>query len=404
MVRRTGYGAFFHPPMFVCESSNDTLGIMEGSNKRKIRCNFVFEDDFQVLVTDDGFVALLTERKDIALEYLNVLFSVFITKFHESRYITIEDLTLFAWNGPDSFLEIDLQSSPTLRNLFEIKRTSQGSFSDWQLIKRQEVDVHFMANMLSLAYDFYTNQETKTNLLLIGESSSLYFDRHFSASFLSSWLVIESLLENQWYEYIVSLKRSKEELDALKNHNSWTVSNFVEVFSFLGKIDSETRETLNKLRKIRNNIVHRTARKNNAVGTEEAHNCLSVAIDMVYNQLNQVNIFKDLKYKKSRTENNQKKKNIQVIFRKSSYDEGERVEAEIKGKELDDEGPIYFEVTDPKGNVIYHTDASVGTPREHSWMIDVYKIIKPNTFGKYTVKASTKFGPYHSASFTYVKK
>ena len=403
MVRRTGFGAFFHPPMFVRESSTDLLGITEGSNKRKIMCNFIFEDDFQVLVTDDGFVAPLTERKVIALDYLNVLFSVFITKFHEARYVTIEDLTLFAWDGPNDILEIDLQSSPTLRNLFEIKRSNHGSFSDWQLIKRQEVDVHFMANMLSLVYDFYTNQDTKTNLLLIGESSSLYFDRHFSASFLSSWLVIESLLENQWYEYVTSLNRSKEELDALQNHNSWTVSNFIEVFSFLGKIDSDTRETLNKLRKIRNNIVHRTTRKKNAVGTEEAHNCLSVAIDMVYNQLNQVNIFKDLKYKKSKTETDQKKI-IHVRFRKSSYNEGESVEAEIKGKELDDEGPIYFEVVDPNGNVIYHSDASIGTPREHSWTIDVHKVIKPDTFGKYTVKASTKFGPHHSASFNYVKK
>jgi len=316
LTKTTGFGAFLHPPsLFYYEgkreqpkllavkgrkkpqSSGPNYEIIEDPVKRKIACDYTSEDDFQVLVTEDGFVGVITASKKKAFDYLNVLFATLNTKFCRARYITPKDLVLFFWEEPNKFLEINLQRTFSLRNLFELKRDSEESFPDWERWPRQEIGTLFMRNMLGFSYRFYKNENIKTDLQLIGEASGMYFDGHFSSGFLSSWIVVESILERLWQDYVATLERTKDERNALKNPNSWSVNNFIEVFSFLGKLDEDNRKCLSKLRKLRNDIVHKKKRN---VTHEEVWNCLNVAICMVYNQLNQTNPFEDVKYTKQK--------------------------------------------------------------------------------------------------------
>lgn len=82
-----------------------------------------------------------------------------------------------------------------------------------------------------------------------------------------------------------SLGRSSDDKDALKDHRSWTSYNYIEMFSFIGKMDSQARGVLNKLRKKRNYIVH----KREKVTTEEVKVCLNVAVRILYNQVHNPN-------------------------------------------------------------------------------------------------------------------
>ena len=302
---RKGFGAFVYPPMTIYDGSEEQneLGIAE-SNIRRTKGNFLPESDFQVIITEDGFIAPITKNKKYAFEYLNVLFSTFITKFYKARYITSDDLVPFSWEGGSNKITINLNHSTSLRNQFEAKREHKETFLDWKRVERQQVHALFMLQMLDTAERFEKNEEMKTDLLLIGESSGLYFDRHFRASLLSSWVVIEGILADLWKEHISKLDRTKKEFDALKDNRTWSVANFVEVFSFLKMLDDDARKCISKLRKIRNDTVHE---KTEVVTAQEAFNSLSVAIDMIYNRLNRVSIFEGIEYKEEKPDDSPRK-------------------------------------------------------------------------------------------------
>lgn len=292
---RKGFGAFCYPPLTIYDDDRIPLNELDLAevNKRKTKGGFLDENDFQVLITEDGFIAPVTENKKLAFEFLNVFFSILITKFHKARYITSDDLVPFSWESGSNEITLNLNHSVSLRNQFEAKRGHEETFSDWKLIPRQETHSLFILKMIDFTERFTKNEVMKTDLLLLGESSGSYFDRHFRASLLSSWVVIEGILVNLWDEHISKLERTKKESEALKNTHTWSVANFVEVFSFLKMMNDDARKCISKLRKIRNDTVHD---KTKNVTEREAFNSLSVAIDMIYNRLNQENIFKGIKY------------------------------------------------------------------------------------------------------------
>lgn len=70
----------------------------------------------------------------------------------------------------------------------------------------------------------------------------------------------------------------------------------IQGLSFAEKIDDDTRQSLNKLKKIRNDIVHNRY----PVSKKEAWDCMNVATELVYDKLNYQDNFllqhKKLKY------------------------------------------------------------------------------------------------------------
>lgn len=121
----------------------------------------------------------------------------------------------------------------------------------------------------------------------MGEAWSLSFGTMHKASFLYSWMIIENMLENTWRKHTESLKRTSKEKDFLKSHSSWSVSHYIQSLSMLNKIDDITRQTLNKLRQMRNDIVH----DRYPVNDNEAWDCMNVACELIYNKLNFEDLF-----------------------------------------------------------------------------------------------------------------
>lgn len=104
-------------------------------------------------------------------------------------------------------------------------------------------------------------------------------------------MITETFLSKLWEEYVNSLKaRTSEERDSLTNHRSWTSHHHVEMFAVIGKINMTVRNLFNKLRKIRNDIVH----KKRPVTRDEARGCLRVAIVIILNRLNSQDPFLNL--------------------------------------------------------------------------------------------------------------
>lgn len=294
---RVGQGAYFYPPVVIYESDPILqLGKPTSKFMRKIACDYRNDDGFRVLVTEDGFVCPFVKEKTVALEFLNVLFAVFITKFHRAQFITKQDLSVFIWEEGSKAVDINrVRIGYSLRNDLESRRDHEEYFELWKIHRRTPIHKHLMQNLLDIAYRFYKNDEFKNDLILVGESGGMYNDELYGTSLLSSWIIIENLLDKIWNDYIVTLKRTREERDTLKNHRSWTASHHIEALSFAGILKKSNYDCLTKLRKLRNDLLHGKKRKSSK---EQAWNALSVAIYMMYNRLNQTDPFLDVEYKK----------------------------------------------------------------------------------------------------------
>jgi hypothetical protein len=149
MKSREGFGAFLYPPAIIRDEGSrhhDELIPTIEPMKRLIVCNHQVKGDFRVLISEDGFIGLLTEDDKKTVDYLNVLFSTLITKFHSAKYITMHDLVSFSWDGKD-FIKFKMKNPFSLRTIFELQRDNKGTFSDWKLVPRNEIGIYFITRM-----------------------------------------------------------------------------------------------------------------------------------------------------------------------------------------------------------------------------------------------------------------
>ncbi len=281
----TGRGFFLHPSLTISKIGDEQLGKVSSPHVRKISLDYKIGENFRILVTDDGFICPLIKLDEAEIhKFLNILIATLITKGVQSVQISWEnDWALFKYEEGDDFVEIGKSRSEySLRNKFEFERDDEQTFPSWLEFPRKQIISKAMEGYLLQAYNFYNNLDYADDLLLIGQAWSLSFDGMESASFLYAWMIIENMLDKTWEQYVKSLNRTKKEKDFLTNNSSWYVSHKIQGLSIAGKIDDLTRDSLNRLRVKRNEIVH----ERNLVSKNEALDCMTVVTELVYNKIN----------------------------------------------------------------------------------------------------------------------
>lgn len=294
---RNLFGFFLYPPSHILEESLKILPPIK-NGYRSIIINKKITPKIQILVTDDCFICPITDNYKTSVEVVNVLFSLLTTKNTKAQVVTNNDVCPASWIQDSNHISIWSRLGSSLRNLQETKRVD--NYEEWIQIKRQHIHKHLMEILIDQAVRFMYDMDFKNNLLIIGESSRIFNENLFGSSFLSSWIVVESIIEKIWNEFVKQLERKSVERDALKNHHSWTTSHFIESLSFAEKLNQDAYDCLTKLRKIRNDIIHRKKRE---ITEENAWNCLNVAICLTYNQLNRIDPFDSVVYKEIENKN-----------------------------------------------------------------------------------------------------
>lgn len=277
-----GKGFFLHPSLTISQMGDKQLGPVSSPHLREIAIDFKVDENIRIIVTDDGFICPITNLGEKEIHrFLNIIVATLITKWIPSVQISWEnDWAMFKYEEGQNFIEIGWSHSDySLRNKFEFERDN--AFSDWIEIPRKHVMSDELELHIQRAYSFYTNPDYSDDLLLIGQAWSQSYGEMDQASFLYGWMIIENMIERTLEKYIDGLNILPKEKDFLKN-NYWKVSQRIDGLFRAGRIDDVTKETLNKLKKIRNEIVH--ARR--PVNTNEAWDCVNVATELVYNKIN----------------------------------------------------------------------------------------------------------------------
>lgn len=110
---------------------------------------------------------------------------------------------------------------------------------------------------------------------------TLYNKGAYTASYLYSWMMIETFLSKIWTEHVDSSDRSGNDKKALKDHNRWTAFHYVEMLSAINKMPG-VRDIFNTLRRKRNEIVH----DRREIDEKDAYYCLNISDKILRNRIN----------------------------------------------------------------------------------------------------------------------
>lgn len=282
MVQNCGFGAFCFPFITIGDEPKKIAETHQADGNWIRDILFRVElPNKTILVTDDGMIGILTTERSEALRFLNIVFATAIVEnIHLPRLAT--DLDLFPIIVDNEKNQIKIATLKTTgRNVISVERDTPGQSHRVNLVDRQFIPINKAKEWIHASNHNFTRTEFVDDLLLLADGFSLFLDHSYQASFLFGWMLVETFLDRIWDNYVKTLDRKGDERDNLKNTRNWSAYHHIEVFSMNGRISNNLRETLVKLRKTRNEIIH--ARK--PISREDAGECCLLALDIISNQI-----------------------------------------------------------------------------------------------------------------------
>ncbi len=164
----SGFGAFFFPFVTVHESVAK-LDAPSDYHERKI----VLDHDLKnarVLLTDDGFVGLIMQENQKALEFLNTIFATALTWNIPSKQVRSNDLCTFIWDEGSEMMRIPTHNPTSIRSQLSFERDAPELFSGWKVFERKLVAPSVLKDVLNRADEYRTKPEFQEDLLLLAEA------------------------------------------------------------------------------------------------------------------------------------------------------------------------------------------------------------------------------------------
>lgn len=117
---KVGFGSFFYPTAITVDDNSTTLGKPPERCTRRIIVRYTLSDGKDVLVTDDGFVCLMAERKENALTLLNTILAAGIAWGIMNEKVTAKDLCRCSWKKGTNTIMITEYYVPSERIMFSL--------------------------------------------------------------------------------------------------------------------------------------------------------------------------------------------------------------------------------------------------------------------------------------------
>jgi hypothetical protein len=201
------------------------------------------------MVTDDGFVCVFNENEEQVIRILNTIFaSARLFLDIPLDIVRKTELCNFEWVPAKEQVRF-VGYVLVERNVFYLQRDEKNeNFEKWQSSPRTAVSQEDIIKTIRFAYWIPQNKDLHTDLLLLFDGFTLFNKGAYTASYLYSWMMIETFLSKIWKEYIDSSDRSGKDKGALKDHNRWTTFHHIEMLSAINMMPGTVRDIINKLR------------------------------------------------------------------------------------------------------------------------------------------------------------
>jgi hypothetical protein len=228
--------------------------------------------DRRWFATHEGFVAIKDSDRRAAAEWLNALGAAFViagipastVREHELCDVELSENTKapsFSRTGipasPRNYARVVSAANPPefsrpavltpnqFKDLVEGAAVAQGSRGSWAL---------------GLILDAYTYRMYK----------------HFGQSFISSWMVVEGFVDEEWERFLIARGVIGQRKNGLENVHAWTAHTKTETLALSGWITDGDYQEINWSRQRRNGLLHQVK----TITPEEAERAFRLALDV----------------------------------------------------------------------------------------------------------------------------
>jgi hypothetical protein len=272
-----GCGIYFHPPIWIGKLPRKTF-------KQKMLGPLVFPMKAMdlkykgkiVVIKEDGFIAIGEENTSKATRMLNEImatslllnFPALAVRELEVNETQIDPLTLDIRGG--------IMAMNSLR--------TQLAFSLWRpqlgvqpIEVRKEITKEELANIIQQAERITQDSEVADFLVFLLDAHTYLQNSEYMQSFIMSWMIIERHIFWLWKKFLKEEQINRKRRDKLTNSLYWTIDYVLETLNITGQINLEDYKNLMKLKKKRNDIIH----KGEKVTLDEAERCFQIAMNIV---------------------------------------------------------------------------------------------------------------------------
>lgn len=281
------YGTYFYPAIWIGEVPKRTFG--DKARKKslgslpKSSCSLTYKGR-QVVVQQDGLVAIATDSKPEALEMLNEIMgtalisglSCFAIRESEVGDIKIDTGTvaiqgwsmslvsdrtrLFDMFGGDNHIAI-----PTSRSI---------------------ISLDDLSGLLKGAERITIDAEVTKSLVFLLESFTHLQSSEYAQCFVMAWTVVERYISSLWDDFLKDKSIPAKRRKKLARGLLWTTDDIVESLNFAGIIDSQSYNSFMSLKNKRNKILH----TGETATREDSGLCFRVALALVRDSVQKLGV------------------------------------------------------------------------------------------------------------------
>lgn len=272
------FASFWYPPILF-KDAPITLGKAP-----------VFQIEYKghnVIFDDKSFLSVLVPTKppfgqfaNKAVELMNEIIASANILGLPGIAATVEDLVTFYYREDSEYpVGVGHRKQPTVRSLlFEDFMSDPARVYKFdKSLPFRVIDKSLMEDIIRKAEKITENKEVKNYLLLLLDATTHMLTGANKAAFLHGWIVIEKYIDDVWAKNLLQQGITGTRHKKLCESILWTTDDKLEMLNLLGVIPNERYVEMVRLKKIRNDVVH----KERAVHSREAQECLRLCRTIV---------------------------------------------------------------------------------------------------------------------------
>lgn len=276
--RVKGYGVYFYPPIMVGEPPKPSFRERLARSYVSALSKKVFDVQFgssKVTVSRDGFIGVNIKDKSSAIKVLNTIMGAAL----------LEGILTFAARESEiSEVEFDPQSFEIVGSRSPLVSLRTMLFQErWPTkhvifpFERRTVPQEEIKRIIKKAETIFKYPQISEQLILALESYTHLEEAEYAQSFTMSWIIIEKYLSEIWRHFLSQKQIRGKRKEKLANPFLWSLDNVLETLHLVGKINDNEYKSLNYLKGVRNNFVH----KGQEVTKEDAEKCFNAGMNIV---------------------------------------------------------------------------------------------------------------------------
>lgn len=263
-VSSIAHGTYFFPPILLKEKRKPTLhetllGIDPNNQGNKFFNHKNFDPirfgKINVLLSGDGFISVLTEKKSEAINVLNTIMGtatlmgldMFAVREHElvTNEYDPESLRITSYSYRVNTLR-------TMQHDLDLDKIMGFDFKPRIVLKQH------LLNILTNAADVFVNETNADQVRLLCNAFTHLQDSEYPQSFITSWSIIERWISELWNAKVLSKKGlSKDRKGKLVDSTTYlTTDHKLEILNLDGIIPDEQYNHINQLKSKRNKFIH----------------------------------------------------------------------------------------------------------------------------------------------------